>query len=221
MFKNIVLFAAVVSLPMLPMRAQQPEDDDPVAAAKKTQTPQSVLRMAQEIRKQIISLPEYGVFDNISFQIKDYSVTLKGEASLPTLKDSVDRVTKKVEGVEKVMNQIEVLPLSPNDDRIRARVYASIYYHPTLSRYNPGRGVPLSLSPASRYLGITNDPPIGNHPIHIIVKNGNVTLRGIVDNEMDRQIAGIQANSVGGAFAVENELVVADNGKPEKTKKKK
>jgi len=220
MSKNIALCAVILSLPLLPVHAQQPEDDDPIAAAKKVQTPQSVMRMAQEIRKQIVSLSEYGVFDNISFQIKDYSVTLKGEASRPILKDSVERVTKKVEGVEKVINEIQVLPLSPTDDRIRARVYAAIYYHPTLSRYNPGRGVPAALSPAGRSLGITNDPPFGNHPIHIIVKNGNVQLKGVVDNEMDRQIAGIQANAAGGVFSVDNELNIVENGTPKKDKKK-
>ena len=221
MFKKFALFAAFASLPLLPVYAQQQEDDDPVAAAKKVQTPQSVLRMAREIQKQIVTLPEYGVFDDIGFQIKDYTVTLKGDASRPTLKDAVERVTKKVEGVEKVVNQIEVLPLSPNDDRIRARVYAAIYFHPTLSRYNPGRGVPLSLSPGRMAMGITNDPPIGNHAIHIIVKNGNVRLEGILANEMDKQIAGMQANSVGGVFSVDNDINVTQDETPKKAKKKK
>lgn len=221
MLKRIALFAAFVSLPLLPINAQQKEDDDPVAAAKKVQTPQSVLRMAREIQKEITSLGEYGVFDDINFQIKDYTVTLKGDASRPTLKDSIERVTKKVEGVEKVINQVEVLPLSPNDDRIRARVYASIYFHPTLSRYNPGRGVPISLSSARMSMGITNDPPFGFHPIHIIVKNGNVRLEGVVDNEMDKQIAGMQANSVGGAFSVDNDLNIVQSDKPKTQKDKK
>ncbi len=220
MLKKMALFAAVVTLPLLPGYAQQQEEEDPIAAAKKTQTPQSVLRMANEIRKQIVTLPEFGVFDDISFQIKDYTVTLKGDASRPILKDSAERVTKKVEGVEKVINQIEVLPLSPNDDRIRARVYAAIYYHPTLSRYNPGRGVPVALSPASRYMGITNDPPFGNHSMKIIVKNGNVRLEGVVDNEMDKQIAGMQANGVSGVFSVDNDLNIAQSEKPKKEKKK-
>ena len=220
MLKRIALFAGIAGFALLPVQAQQPDDDDPIAAAKKVQTPQSVLRMAREIQKQIVSLSEYGVFDDISYQIKDYTVTLKGQASRPILKDSVERVTKKVEGVEKVINEIEVLPLSPNDDRIRARVYAAIYYHPILSRYNPGRGVPVALSPASRSMGITNDPPFGFHAIHIIVKNGNVKLKGVVDNAMDQQVAGIQANSVGGVFSVENDLNVVQNEKPKKDKKK-
>lgn len=220
MLRNIALFATFISLPLLPVYAQQKDDDDPVAAAKKVQTPQSVLRMAGEIRKQIVSLSEYGVFDDIGFQIKDYSVTLKGDASRPTLKDAVERVTKKVEGVEKVINQIEVLPLSPNDDRIRARVYAAIYFHPMLSRYNPGRGVPVSLSPGRMSMGITNDPPFGFHAMHIVVKNGNVRLEGVVDNEMDKQVAGIQANGVGGVFSLENHLNILEGAKPSKGKKK-
>jgi hyperosmotically inducible periplasmic protein len=204
---------------IVPSLAQQQEEDI-VAAAQKAQTPQSVLRMATEIRKQIVTLPEYGVFDDLRYQIKDFVVTLKGSASRPILKSSAESVVKKVEGVEKVINDIEVLPLSPNDDRIRARVYAAIYYNPTLSRYNPGRGAPIYMSPARAAGGVTNDPPVGFHPIHIIVKNGNVRLTGVVDNAMDEQIAGIQANSVNGVFSVENDIQVAPEA-PRKEKKKK
>ena len=126
---------------------------------------------------------------------------------------------RKVEGVEKVVNEIEVLPVSPNDDRIRARVYAAIYFHPILNRYNPGRGTPIFLSPARIAGGITNDPPIGFHPIHIVVKNGNVKLTGVVDNAADQQVAGMQANSVAGVFSVENDIQVANDSKPKKAKK--
>lgn len=202
---------------LAPVRAQQ--DEDIVAAAKKTQTPASVLRMAEAIQKEILSLPEYGVFDDIRFLIKDYVVTLRGEASRPILKSSAENVVKRIEGVQKVVNEIEVLPLSRADDAVRARVYAAIYYHPMLSRYNPNRGVPVWLSPARIAAGITNDPPFGYHPIHIIVKNGNVRLTGIVDNAADQQIAYMQANSVPGVFSVENDLHVAQ--KPPKAPKKK
>lgn len=202
---------------LAPIRAQQQEDI--VAAAQKTQTPASVLRMAEAIQKAILSLPEYGVFDEIRFQIKDYVVTLEGEASRPILQSSAENVVKKIEGVQKVVNRIEVLPLSRMDDQIRARVYVAIYYHPILSRYNPGRGVPVWVSPARIAAGITNDPPFGFHPIHIIVKNGNVRLTGIVDNAADQQVAYMQANSVPGVFSVENDLHVAE--KPAKVAKKK
>ena len=219
MLKNLAIYGVLTAIPFVnPVMAQQ-QDEDPVAAAQKAQTPQSVLRMASEIRKQIVTLPEYGVFDDIRYQIKDFVVTLKGDASRPTLKSSLENVIKKVEGVEKVVNQIEVMPLSPNDDRIRARVYASIYYHPILSRYNPGRGTPIYLSPARIAGGITNDPPFGFHPIHIIVKNGNVKLTGVVDSAVDQQVAGMQANSVAGVFSVENDLQVTSDAKPKKAKK--
>ena len=179
---------------------------------------QAVMRMATEIQRGVSTLPNYGLFDDIGFGFKGRDVTLRGYASRPSLKDSVERVVKKIEGVEKVTNEIEVLPLSGNDDRIRAAVYARVYGHATLSRYNPNRGVPLYLSPARLAAGITNDPPPGRHPIHIIVKNGNVTLRGVVDNLGDKTIAGIQANSAPGAFSVVNELQVAGDRKPVKAK---
>ncbi|WP_321477662.1 BON domain-containing protein [uncultured Paludibaculum sp.] len=205
---------------MTPVFAQQ-QDEDPVAAAQRTQTPQSVLRMARDVEKSILSLTDYGVFDSITYQIKDYTVVLKGFASRPILKDSAEKVVRKVEGVTDVVNEIKVLSLSPNDDRIRARVYAAIYYHPMLSRYNPGRGVPVWFSPARVAGGITNDPPIGWHPIHIIVNNGNVTLDGVVDNAADQQVAGMQANSVSGVFSVENHILVANPSKPKAVKTKK
>jgi osmotically-inducible protein OsmY len=219
MLKRIAIYGVLTALPLVVPAVAQQQDEDPVAAAQKTQTPQSVLRMANEIRKQILTLPEYGVFDDVRYQIKDFVVTLKGAASRPTLKSSLENVVRRVEGVEKVVNEIEVLPLSPNDDRIRARVYAAVYFHPILSRYNPGRGTPIFLSPARIAGGITNDPPIGFHPIHIIVRNGNVKLTGVVDNAADQQVAGMQANSVAGVFSVENDLQVANESKPKKMKK--
>jgi osmotically-inducible protein OsmY len=218
MLNRIAIYSVLTVIPFVTPVVAQQQDEDPVAAAQKAQTPQSVLRMANEIRKQIVSLPEYGVFDDVRYQIKDFVVTLKGTASRPILKSSLENVVKKVEGVEKVVNEIEVLPLSPNDDRIRARVYAAIYYHPILNRYNPGRGTPIFLSPARIAGGITNDPPIGYHPVHIIVRNGNVKLTGVVDNAADQQIAGMQANSVAGVFSVENDIQVANEAKPKKKK---
>jgi hyperosmotically inducible protein len=169
---------------------------------------EQVLRIAKAVRHAIVTLPQYGVFDDIHFAIKGSTVTLKGEASRPVLKSSAENVTKKVEGVTTVVNEIEVLPLSPNDDRIRAAAYARIYGSPTLQRYTANRG-PQFRSRISRLTGITNDPPIGYHAIHIIVKNGNVTLRGAVDTESDLAMAGMQANSTPGVFSVDNDLFVA------------
>jgi osmotically-inducible protein OsmY len=172
-------------------------------------------RLAERIRKEIVTLPNYGVFDNVSFALADggSTVVLRGQAAKPTLKTSAERVVQKLEGVEKVVNEIEVLPNSSNDERIRAGVYVRIYGHPTLSRYNPNRGTPAFPSTARRNFGISADPPPGPHPIHIIVKNGDVTLEGVVDNEGDRTIAGLQANSTPGAFSVTNNLVVANDRK--------
>ena len=113
-----------------------------------------------------------------------YTVTLMGQVTRPTLKSDSERVVKDIEGVEKVINNIEVLPLSPNDDRIRMDVYRAVYGQTALNRY------------------ALNAVP----PIHIIVKNGNVTLEGVVANEGDKNIANIQANGVSGVFKVVNNL---------------
>ncbi|MBI1896594.1 MAG: BON domain-containing protein, partial [Acidobacteria bacterium] len=109
-----------------------------------------------------------------------------GQVTRPTLKSSAERVVRDIEGVEQVINQIEVLPLSPNDDRIRLATYRAIYGHSALNRYA------LQAIP----------------PIHILVRNGNVTLEGVVANESDKNIANIQANGVSGVFSVTNNLRV-------------
>ncbi len=186
----------------------------PVLAAQQSQSggastysEQDVLRIAQEVRKAILTLPQYGVFDYIHFGIKGKTVILGGEASRPTLKSGAENVVKKIKGVESVQNNIDVLPNSPNDDRIRAAVYRKIYSQPSLQKYTSNRG-PRFLSLTRRTMGITYDPPIGYHAIHIIVKNGNVTLVGVVDNEMDFAIAEMQANQTSGVFSVDNDLQV-------------
>jgi osmotically-inducible protein OsmY len=185
------------------------------ATASPSISQQEVLRIAKEVRKQILSLPQYGVFDNIHFGIKpDGTVVLRGEASRPILKSSAENVVKKIEGVERVDNEIEVLPNSPNDDRIRSGVYLAIYRDPVLQKYTANRGGPRGFPSVARAAGgITADPPIGYHAIHIIVKNGNVTLTGVVNNETDMAIAGIRANGVSLVFSVDNQLQVANEGK--------
>ncbi len=142
--------------------------------------------MMKEVRHELVMLPYYGVFDNLAYRIDGGKVTLFGQVAKPVLKTDAGRVVAKIEGVESVDNQIEVLPLSPNDDRIRIAVYRAIYSRPNLEQYSL-RSVP---------------------PIHIIVKNGNVTLEGAVGNEMDKNVAGITANGVSGVFGVKNNLVV-------------
>jgi hyperosmotically inducible protein len=131
-------------------------------------------------------LPYFSVFDNLAYKVDGYNVTLMGQVTKPTLKSDAENVVKRIEGVEHVDNQIEVLPLSPNDDRIRRQLYRAIYGYPALQRY--AMGVQQS--------------------IRIIVKNGNVTLEGVVDNETDKNIANIRARSVPGTFSVTNNLQV-------------
>jgi len=110
-----------------------------------------------------------------------------------------------------------VLPNSPNDDRIRAAVYNRIYTAASLRMYNANQGsLGRGLSVARMAGGITQDPPLGFHAIHIVVKNGNVSLYGVVNNQSDAAIAGMQANSAPGAFSVENHLMAPGANPKEK-----
>jgi hyperosmotically inducible protein len=140
----------------------------------------------EKIRKELVTLPFYNVFDTMSFSVNGDEVTLYGHVTRPTLKSSAENVVRQVAGVARVNNQIEVLPLSPNDDRLRLRLFRAIYSQPGLDRYALG-AIP---------------------GIHIIVKNGNVSLEGVVMNEMDRNVAFLRANGVAGVFSVENNLRV-------------
>ena len=179
------------------------------------------MRIAKEVQKRLAGLTNYSVFDWITFGFHGKTVVLKGYASRPTLKSSAAAALKGIEGVESVDNQIEVLPNSPNDDRIRAAVYNRIYTQPSLRKYNANQGsLAQAMGPGGRSVarmagGITNDPPIGFHAIHIIVKNGNVTLYGVVNNQMDAEIAYVQANSTPGVFSVDNDLIVPGPPKSE------
>jgi hyperosmotically inducible protein len=135
-------------------------------------------RIARDVRHELVMLPYYNVFDKLAFRVDGDTVTLMGQVTRPTLKDDAERVVKKIEGVEQVRNEIEVLPLSPQDDRIRMAAFRTIYGDPALNRY-AHQAVP---------------------PIHIIVKNGNLTLEGVVATEADKNIAGIRANSIPGVW---------------------
>ena len=174
---------------------------------------QAILKLAQEVRKQIVTQPQYGVFDSIHFAIQGDKVTLLGYASRPTLKSGIENSVARIEGVSKVENEIEVLPVSQNDDRLRAAVYRSIYGYAPLQRYTSNRGGPRGIPSVARSAGgVTNDPPTGYHGIHIIVKNGNVILTGVVDSDRDLALAGMRANTVPGVFSVDNDLQVAAKG---------
>ena len=161
----------------------------PVFAQTGAPSQKAVERIQKEVRHEILMLPYFGVFDNIAFIVVGYKVTLLGLVTRPTLKSDSEGVVKRIEGVEKVDNQIEVLPLSPMDDRLRQRLFRAIYGYPSLQRY---------------------DMPVIK-PIRIIVNKGHVTLEGVVDSEADKNVANIRANSVSGVFSVKNNLVVSKN----------
>ena len=157
-----------------------------VAPAAATGSGEITDKTMKKIRKELVTLPFYGVFDNLSFRMEDGIVTLYGQVSRPTLKKDAQRVVERVAGVEQVVNKIEVLPLSNFDDRIRIATYRAIYRQPGLDR--------LAFQ--------------ANPSIHIIVKNGNVTLEGVVLNKGDATRAFIAANGVPNVFSVTNNLRV-------------
>lgn len=188
--------------------AQQPAADEGKANAN-TWSEADTSRIVKEVQHRLLSLPRYGVFDALHFAIKDRTVILEGQASRPVLKSDAENVVKSIPGVASVDNQIEVLPNSPMDDRIRAALYRRIYSQPALRKYTSAPVGFGRLPSLTRQIGgITQDPPIGYNAIHIIVKNGNVSLKGVVNNEGDATIAGMQANLTPGVFSVDNDLIV-------------
>ncbi len=144
-------------------------------------------RIVREVRHELVMLPYYGVFDNLAYKVNGGTVTLLGQVTRPTLKEDAGRAVKGIEGVDRVDNQIQVLPLSPMDDQIRRAEYRAIYGQPSLDRYA------LQAVP----------------PIHIIVENGRVSLEGSVDNQADKDLAGLRAKGVAGVFSVANNLQIA------------
>lgn len=156
------------------------------AAPQETKSNQNLVR---EVRHQLLLLPYYSVFDNLAFKVDGDHVTLQGQVTNPTLKQDAEAVVKSIEGVSGVTNNIEALPPSPMDDQLRHALYRVIYGDPSLSKYG------WSAMPS----------------IHIIVKNGHVTLEGVVDNETDKNLAGLRANTVPNVFEVKNNLVVKAN----------
>lgn len=174
MLRNVILTAMLAASVAYP---------DVRPASEKAQA-----RIVKEVRHEILMLPYFDVFDNITFRVDGYNVTLMGEVTQPTLKRDAERAVKGVEGVEAVDNQIEVLPLSPNDDRLRVALYRAIYGFPGLQRY----ALPVI------------------KPIRIIVKNGNVVLEGVVNNQADKSLVKLRANGVHGAFSVTNNLIVEE-----------
>jgi hyperosmotically inducible protein len=179
-----------------------------------------------EIRKELMQLPYYGVFDFLAFSYDKGTVTLMGYAYHGSVKGDAVRAVKRVAGVDQVIDKIEELPASQMDDELRWKTYYAIYRDPFLSRYAPGGGMlwghrhPFGGGFAGGFGGprFPGMEPLGDYPIHIIVKNGRITLLGVVDNESDKTVAGMRAREVPGAFAVENELVVEKDA-PKSTKR--
>jgi len=145
-------------------------------------------RIAQEVRHQLVMLPYYSIFDDLAFRVDGTTVTLLGAVVRPTLKSEAENVTKRVEGVTQVNNQIEVLPLSDLDNQIRRAEARAIYGDPTLGTRYGDQALP---------------------PIHIIVKNGHVTLEGVVANQFDKNLINVRANGVPNVFSVTNNLIVS------------
>ncbi|HEV3038215.1 MAG TPA: BON domain-containing protein [Candidatus Angelobacter sp.] len=153
--------------------------------------PRMEQRIVKEVRHELVMLPQLSVFDNLAYKVDGSTVTLLGQVRNAVLKDEAEHAVKHIEGVEKVDNQIEILPASFNDDRIRRQVARAIFNEPRLFNY-----------------AIQSNPPI-----HIIVKNGRVDLEGVVHDQGDKNVAGIMANGVPGVFAVQNNLQVEEPSK--------
>jgi len=147
--------------------------------------------LIKEVRHQLLLLPYYSVFDNLLFKVDGDKVTLLGQVVRPTLKSDAENAVKSIEGVASVSNQIELLPISAMDDQLRRAVYRAIYGDTVLYRYG------MSALPS----------------IHIIVKNGNVTLEGVVDSESDKNLANLAAGGVPNVFSVTNNLTVGPEDK--------
>jgi hyperosmotically inducible protein len=145
--------------------------------------------LTDEVRHELVMLPYYSVFDDLEFKVDNGTVTLLGDVTRPVLKSDAGNVVKRLPGVTNVVNDIKVLPLSPFDNRIRVATYRSVFGYAGLYRYAMGT----------------------NPSIRIIVDNGHVTLKGVVANQGDKNLAYIRANGVPGVFSVTNDLVVAGN----------
>ncbi len=157
-----------------------------LSAQQRPASERAVQRIQKEVRHELLMLPYVNVFDNLAFKVDGYKVTLLGQVTRPSIKSDAEKAVKEIEGVEQVDNQIEVLPVSPNDDRLRMALFRAIYGFGPLEKYS---------------MGVIK-------PIRIIVKGGHVTLEGVVDSQADKDTAGIRANGVSGVFSVTNNLRV-------------
>jgi hyperosmotically inducible periplasmic protein len=184
---NIVFSAVLLATILWQTPGAQNATSDGTKQQAQALSQGGVDRIVREVHHELVLLPYYGVFDNLAYRVSpDGTVTLLGQVARPTLKSDAENAIKRIEGVERIDNQIKVLPTSPMDDQIRLATYRAIYWNSVLSPYSL-RAVP---------------------PIHIIVDNGHVTLEGVVARQMDKQIAGTQAKTVPNVFSVTNNLQV-------------
>lgn len=183
----LCLLAGGISIGISGIGMAQEPSSKPGAAAQGATGPQRMHdRISREVYHELVMLPQLTIFDNLQYKVDGSQVTLTGQVRDAILKDSAEKTVKHIEGVESVNNQIEILPASGNDDRIRREVARALFNDERLFRYSMG-SVP---------------------PIHIIVKNGHVTLEGVVNSQADKDAANLRANGVPGVFSVENHLQV-------------
>jgi hyperosmotically inducible protein len=176
------IIAALCFLPLPLFAGQQKDHNDAF-----TPGPAGMSKVAQEVRHQLVMLPYYSIFDDLAFRVDGGSVTLLGAVTRPTLKSEAENVVKRIEGITQVNNEIEVLPPSPMDDQIRRATARAIYGDASIGDRYGNRALPS---------------------IHIIVKNGDVTLEGVVANQGDKNLINIRANGVRDVFKVTNNLQV-------------
>jgi hyperosmotically inducible protein len=199
----LIVCSAVFCLAQAGTSAEQTVQSQPqggaaqASAPAETLSPEAIQKLANKVRHELVMLPYYDVYDNLYFRIQGRTITLLGETPNPNTKSSAGNAVKHIEGVDKVINNIEVLPPNPADQRIRRATYQAIYNYGPLFKYSHA--------------------PVP--PIHIIVKGGRVTLEGIVDSESDKQMAGMRANQVSGTFQITNNLRVINSTDSEKKKK--
>jgi hyperosmotically inducible protein len=176
-----LLFATSIAAMLTPAAAGTQEAKNQRSEAKYRE------KLLKEVRHQLVMLPWYSVFDNLEYKVDGDKVTLYGQVVRPSLKSDAEAAVRSIEGVGSVVNNIEVLPVSAMDEQLRRAVFRAVYGEGGLTRYAE-QAVPS---------------------IHIIVKNGNVTLEGVVDNDSDKNLANLRASQVPNAFSVKNNLVVA------------
>lgn len=179
--RNALVFLLAAGLMLAPVNLPAQHNDAFVHG------PANENRLAQEVRHQLVMLPYYTIFDDLAFRLDGSTVTLLGAVTNPVLKSDAENVVKRIEGVTQVNNQIEVLPVSPMDGQIRRAEFRAIYRSPQIGDRYGHQALP---------------------PIHIIVKNGHVTLEGVVASEFDKNFINVRANTVPNVFSVTNNLQV-------------